>query len=115
MDRTGHSTESALRVSNDILLDVDVDSGSPVFLLPLDLSAETVDHDILIDSFKDKVGIQGLAFDWCSSYLKGRTISVSLGNCSSSVVLLMCGVPQGSILGPILFSLYLLPLGKMFD
>ncbi len=96
--RAGHSTESALlRVSNYILLDVD--SGSPLVLLLLDLNDafDTVDHHILIDRLKDQVGIQGLDMDWFSSYLKGRTISVSLGNCSS-VVPLMCGVPQGSIL-----------------
>lgn len=104
-----------MRDFNDILLGVD--SGSPVALLLLDLSAafDTVNHDILIDRLRDQVGIQGLALDWVYSYLKGGTISVCLENCSSSVVPLTCGVPQGSILGPVLFSLYMLPLGKIFD
>lgn len=54
------------------------DSGSLVVLLLLDPSAafDTVDHDILIDRLKDQVGVQGLAFDWFSSYLKVRTISL---------------------------------------
>ncbi len=98
-----------MNFSNYILLGAN--SGSPIVLLLLDLSAafDKVDHDILIDRLKDQVGIQGLALDWFSSYLKVRTISVSLRNCSASVMLLTCGVPQGSILGPVLFSLYLLP------
>lgn len=56
-----------MRVSNDILLDVD--SGSPVVLLLLDLSAafNMVDRNILIDCFKDQMGIQGIALDWFSS------------------------------------------------
>lgn len=84
-----------------------LDSGSPVVLLLLDLSAafDVVDYEILIDCFKDQVGIQGLALDWSSSYLKGRTISASLGNCSSSVVP-PTSVPQGSILGLFIFPLF---------
>lgn len=67
---------------------------------------DVVDYEILIDRLKDQVGIQGLALDWSSSYLKGRTISVSLGNCSSSVVPLTCGVPQSLILGLFIFPLF---------
>ena len=114
--RVGHSTESALlRVSNDILRGVD--SGNRVVLLLLDLTAafDTVDHNILIDRLRDQVGIQGLALKWFSSYLKDRTLSVSLGDYFSSIAPLVCGVPQGSILGPILFSLYMLPLGSIFE
>ncbi len=114
--RAGHSTESALlRVSNDILRGVD--SGSCVVLLLLDLTAafDTVDHDILIARLKNHVGVQGLALKWFSSYLKDRTFSVSLGDYSSPTAPLVCGVPQGSILGPILFSLYMLPLSFIFE
>ncbi len=111
--RAGHSTESALlRVSNDYLRSAD--SGSRVVLLLLDLTAafDTVDHNILIliDRFRNQVGIQGLAVKWFSSYLKDRSFLVSLGDYSSTLVR---GVPQGSILGPILFSLYMLPSGSM--
>ncbi len=102
--RAGHSTESALlRVSNDILRGVD--SGSCVVLLLLDLTAafDTVDHDILIARLKNHVGVQGLALKWFSSYLKDRTFSVSLGDYSSPTAPLVCGVPQGSILGQFYF------------
>ncbi len=104
-----------MRASNDILRGVD--SGSCVVLLLLDLTAafDTVDHDILIARLKNHVGVQGLALKWFSSYLKDRTFSVSLGDYSSPTAPLVCGVPQGSILGPILFSLYMLPLSFIFE
>ncbi len=114
--RAGHSTETALlRVSNDIFRGVD--SGSCVVLLLLDLTAafDTVDHDILVARLKNHVGVQGLALKWFSSHLKDRTFSVSLGDSSSSTAPLVCGVPQGSIWGQILFTLYLLPLGFIFE
>ncbi len=109
-----HSTETALlRVFNDLLLISD--AGDPAILVLLDLSAsfDTVDHSILLSRLEQCVGIRGTALKWFQSYLAHRTFSVHLGEFSSSVAPLSCGVPQGSILGPILFSLYLLPLGSI--
>ncbi len=60
------------------------------------------------------MGIQGTVLSWFKSYLTNRTFSVRLGNFSSLPTKLACGVPQGSILAPILFTLYLLPLGTIF-
>lgn len=111
-----HSTESALlRVKNDILLSMD--SGSPVVLVLLDLSAafDTIDHDILLKRLECMVGIHGTTLQWFSSYLKERTFSVNMANFSSASSHLKCGVPQGSILGPLLFSLYMLPLSSIFQ
>lgn len=113
--RAGHSTESALlRVSNDLLLIAD--SGNTGALIMLDLSAafDLIDHDILINRLEHVVGLRGTVLKWFSSYLRGRSISVRVGDFSSGSVFLDCGVPQGSILGPILFSLFLLPLGQIF-
>uniref|UniRef100_A0A671UFZ1 Reverse transcriptase domain-containing protein n=1 Tax=Sparus aurata TaxID=8175 RepID=A0A671UFZ1_SPAAU len=110
--KTLHSTESALlRVFNDIFLATD--SGDCVILVLLDLTAafDTVDHDILITRLKQWVGIRGVALEWLRSYLTDRTFCVSIGDSVSSSAPLSCGVPQGSVLGPLLFSLYLLPLG----
>ena len=112
--RTAHSTETALlRVLNDLLLSAD--SGSPVILVLLDLTAafDTVDHRILLSRLEHLVGLKGTALQFFQSYLANRCFSVQLGDSISSVAPLTCGVPQGSILGPILFLLYVLPLGEI--
>ncbi len=57
------------------------------------------------------MGIQGNALKWFQSYFNNRRFSVSVGEFTSDAAPLTCGVPQGSILAPILFSLYMLPLG----
>ncbi|CAJ1051395.1 uncharacterized protein LOC117829052%2C partial [Xyrichtys novacula] len=112
--KTRHSTESALmRVFNDILQAND--SGDYVVLVLLDLTAafDTVDHNTLVARLSYLIGVHGTALEWFKSYLTDRTMSVSLGDTKSSSAPLPYGVPQGSILGPLLFSLYLLPLGSI--
>uniref|UniRef100_A0A3Q3JB93 Reverse transcriptase domain-containing protein n=1 Tax=Monopterus albus TaxID=43700 RepID=A0A3Q3JB93_MONAL len=112
--KSKHSTESALlKINNDILLARD--SGDLVLLVFLYLSAalDTVDHEIFISPLEQCVGIRATVLDWFRSYLTNRSFSVNIGNCSSSSTILSCGVPQGSVLGPTLFSLYILPLGSL--
>jgi len=113
--RSLHSTESALlRVTNDILLPLD--SGSCVVLVLLDRSAafDTIDHNILLERLECMVGVKGTVLQWFASYLKKRTFSLNLRNFSTSSAPILFGVPQGSILGPLLFSLYMLPLALIF-
>uniref|UniRef100_A0A8C8DKC3 Reverse transcriptase domain-containing protein n=1 Tax=Oryzias sinensis TaxID=183150 RepID=A0A8C8DKC3_9TELE len=74
-----------------------------------------MNHDILLSRLEHSVGLKGTALQWFKSYLSNRSFSVQLGPFSSTKVPLGYGVPQGSILGPILFSLYLLPLGSIFE
>uniref|UniRef100_A0A8C2DQL5 Reverse transcriptase domain-containing protein n=1 Tax=Cyprinus carpio TaxID=7962 RepID=A0A8C2DQL5_CYPCA len=90
-------------------------SDCPVILVLLDLMAafDTVDHEVLLSRLNHFVGIRGTALQWFSSYLTNRTFSVVIGGSSFSTTSLSCGVPQGSILWPILFSLYMLPLGSI--
>ena len=112
--RVGHSTETALlRVLNALLCCAD--SGNLAVLLMLDLSAafDTIDHTLLLQRLHGSVGVTG-AHLWFSSYLHDRWQYVSVGEASSSTPL-HCGVPRGSVLGPILFSLYTTPLGQLID
>uniref|UniRef100_A0A8C6PXI0 Reverse transcriptase domain-containing protein n=1 Tax=Nothobranchius furzeri TaxID=105023 RepID=A0A8C6PXI0_NOTFU len=82
----------------------------------LDLSAafDTVDHDILLSHLENLVGIKGSALDWFRSYFYNRSIRVRMDDCSAPSAALPWDVPQGSILGPLLFSIYILPLGLIF-
>ena len=100
-------------MKNDIL--TAVDHGKAVMLILLDLSAafDTIDHDTLLNLMKTRLGISGSALDWVRSYLSYRTQVVSISEARSEVVCLIFGVPQGSVLGPMLFTLYILPIGDI--
>ena len=110
--KPGHSTETALvKVQNDIL--TSIDQHGIVILILLDLSAafDTIDHDVLFSRMESTLGITGPALEWFRSYLGDRTLRVQIDDSFSASQEILWSVPQGSVLGPLLFLIYLLPLG----
>ena len=83
----------------------------------LDLSAafDTIDHQILLNRLSSWFGINGTALSWLHSYLLNRNFTVNIKNQSSNPYELLHGVPQGSVLGPLLFSLYTTPLSSLIS
>ena len=81
----------------------------------MDLSAafDTIDHNILLQRLEHVIGIKGTALGWFKSYLSDRFQFVLVNGESSSHTRVSHGVPQGSVLGPILFTLYMLALGNI--
>lgn len=114
--KKGHNCEFLLlKLIDDIL--VAVDKGSGVVMLIIDLSAafDTVDHSVLLKILRQQYHITGMALDWIRAFLSGRTQRVKIGDVLSDSVILTFGVPQGSILGPLLFNLYCSSIDHAFN
>ena len=96
---------------------VTVDRRLGVVILIIDLSAafDTVDHSVLLNILQHKFHITGSALSWFKSFLSGRTQRVKIGHSFSSALTLLYGVPQDSILGPLLFNLYCSSLSDAFS
>ena len=114
--RDKHSTETALiKVQNDILSALD--TGVSAILLMLDLPAafDTIDHDILLSRLCNVYGITGNALDWFRSYLTGMIQRVVIEDSVSVDQELDFGVPQGSVLGPRIYSMYTTPVSDIIQ
>ena len=114
--KQGASTETAMmHIKEEI--DRILDNGDAVLMVLLDLSAafDTIDHDMLLDRLRRHVGLDGAALRWVASYMSGRTQCVSIDGSFSQAADLTIGVPQGSVLGPLLFLVYILPLRHVIE
>ena len=112
--RANHSTETALcKIYNDITLSLD--RNECVLLIALDLSAafDTIDHPLLLARLTHRFGVTGRCLHWIKSYIEGRELRVAIDGTLSDSKDLRFGVPQGSVLGPKLFTMYLIPLGDI--
>ena len=112
--RTGHSTETALlRITDNVLRAID--NKRATILVELDLSAafDMIDHQLLIRRLELSYGVSGTALDLMNSYLHGRSQVINVnGQCSPSAQCVI-GVPQGSVLGPLLFSAFISPIANV--
>ena len=114
--RKSYSTETALLKSLSDIYSF-IDTGSSVLAVSLDLSAafDTDPHSTLILRLEHTFGISGLALSWLTSYLSNRSQTVCAGGASSSLTSLQCGVPQGSVLGPLLFTAFISPMAHLLS
>ena len=111
-----HSTETALlSVQNDIFSAMERGKVTALTLLDLSAAFDTIDHKVLLDRLSGWFGIGGGALDWIVSYLQNRFQSVIINGSISNPVELLFGVPQGSVLGPLLFIMYTTPLSKVLS
>ena len=102
-----HSTETVLvKIVNDILLDMSRQHVSLLVLLDLSALFDTVDHTILLRRLETSFGVTGDALKWIAPYLSARYQRVTINGVLSDRFDLSFGVPQGSCLGPLLFSVY---------
>jgi len=109
--RRHHSPETALlRVVNGMRMTVDAGDAALLSLLDQSAAFDTIDHSTLLNRLSIRYGVTGVALSWFSSYLSDRFQSVSLGGVSSTPKPLRYGVPQGSVLGHILYILYTAPV-----
>ena len=109
--RPFHSTETALlKIQSDILLNMDDQKVTLLVMLDLNAAFDTIDHSILLETLGSGFGAGGTALKWFTSYLSQRTQQVQIKGTLSEKKQLTTGLPQGSCLGPVLFTIYVADL-----
>jgi hypothetical protein len=105
--REGHSTHMAvIKLLETIISSLDKGEFAATIFLDFSKAFDTVNHSILLEKL-NHYGVRGIANQWVSSYLTDRKQFCTFGGISSNQTSITCGVPQDSILGPLLFLLYI--------
>ena len=111
--RTGHSTElAALHLVNDLTKQMDTGKVPTNIYIDLSKAFDTLDHSILLDKL-NYYGIRGVANNLLHSYISNRYQYVDFNGSISSTKVVDTGVPHGSILGPLLFLIYINDLPRV--
>ena len=111
-----HSTETALLSVHDyIIRAMSLQQITCLCLLDLSAAFDTIDHSILLERLTAWFGFREIVLSWIKSYLTNRSFYINLSGTKSSIYQLLYGVPQGSVLGPLLFSLYTTPLSSIIS
>ena len=111
--RKHHSTEMVLlSVCTEISSALDNRQDTLLVLLDLSSAFDTIDHRSLLNRLCERFGLCGVEHQWMTSCLQDRSQRAVIGRASSESRILTAGVPQGSVLGPLLFSLYVQPIGE---
>ena len=114
---SSHSMETALlKVKTDIIQALDNQEVACLILLDLSAAFDTIDHDILLNRLKSRFAVTGIVLKWLVSYLKDRSQVVEVGvplsgGSRSEFAKIRLGIPQGSVLGLIMFTIYTVPIG----
>ena len=115
VSQSAYKETALLKVYNDVTLNIDKGKVTALTLLDLSAAFDTIDHNILIKRLSLWYGISGTALNCFLSYLTGRHQTIKTANCFSAALPTSCGVPQGSVLGPLLFTLYTTPLSSVIQ